>query len=91
MIQKETFMPLEFFKKSPFYGSLNGMHYRVLLKEEHLLAEIWPGPYCYDATPAEQKQSASFAFTQAGILDAIDWLNEQYVENQPLWESCPNY
>lgn len=78
MIKKETFMPLQFFKKEAFTGSIKGMRYRVAESGEELEAVVYPGPYCYEATPREQKTRKTFPFSQEGIDQAVDWINEQF-------------
>ena len=38
---------------------------------------IWPEPFCFVKTPAEQKTTKHFPLTQEGCLEAVAWLNEQ--------------
>ena len=47
---------------------------------------IWPEPYCFAKTEEEKKQRKEFEFSASGVEMAADWLNEQYVEQKPLWE-----
>ena len=39
---------------------------------------IWPEPFCFVKTPAEQKTTKQFPLTQEGCLEAVAWLNEQH-------------
>ena len=78
MIKKETFMPIQFFKKEAFTGSMKGMRYRVAESGEELEAVVYPGPYCYEVTPQEQKTRKTFPFSQEGIDQAVDWINDQF-------------
>ena len=39
---------------------------------------IWPEPFCFVKTPAEQKITKQFPLTQEGCLEAVAWLNEQH-------------
>ena len=78
MINRSDLVPLNYYKKEPFYGSYQGMRYRVTKSEDILLATVWPEPYNYDSTPDEKKHSAEFEFTQEGVIQAYQWLDEQY-------------
>ena len=71
-------LPLQFIKKSPFYGSYKGMRYVLQKKEDALEACIYPEPYAYDATPEEKKTYYTFDFSDAGYEEAIDLLNRVY-------------
>lgn len=46
---------------------------------------IWPQPFCFDKTPDEQKSEKSFEFTSEGLAQAVDWLNERYVNEKKRW------
>ncbi|MDW2796021.1 GNAT family acetyltransferase [Clostridium boliviensis] len=85
MLDKETFVPIQFFKKEAYTGSMNGMRYRIKKEEEGLEAAVYPQPFCYEATPDEKKIKAVFPFSVEGREQAINWINEQYVEKQDLW------
>jgi len=86
MLNKDTFVPIQFFKKEAYTGSMNGMRYRVAKEEEEFSAVVYPEPYCYEATPEEQKIRTCFPFTEEGRGQAVDWINEQYEENRTAWE-----
>lgn len=60
MIQRKDLFSIPFYNKTQYTGSNLGMRYRI---EKHveddsttLLATWWPGPYCFTATPDEQKK-----------------------------------
>lgn len=86
MIEKETFVPIQFFLKEGYTGSMKGMRYRVIKKEEQLEAAVYPGPYCYEKTPEELKKKEMFPFTEEGLSQVVDWINGQYVQNKEYWE-----
>ncbi|WP_312442663.1 GNAT family acetyltransferase [Lacrimispora sp.] len=86
MLNKDTFVPIQFFKKEAYTGSMKGMRYRVKKEEEELSAVVYPEPYCYEATPEEQKIRAAFPFTEEGRGEVVDWINGQYEEKRPVWE-----
>ncbi|WP_077611860.1 GNAT family acetyltransferase [Clostridium sp. Marseille-P2415] len=85
MLEKETFVPIQFFKKEIYTGSMKGMRYRVKKGDEGLEAFVYPEPYCYEATPEEQKIKAVFPFSEEGREQAVDWINRQYEEKQTIW------
>lgn len=80
----EKMLPFQFIKKSPFYGSCQGMNYRIIKKGEKLEACVFPGPYNYIKTSEEQKEYKIFDFSEKGYDAAIAWLNEKYAER--TWE-----
>ena len=41
-----------------------------------LTAFIWPEPFCFEVTSDEKKGSKQFDFSEEGLCEAIDWLNE---------------
>lgn len=87
MLKKETFVPIQFFKKEAYTGSMNGMRYRVNKIEEGLEAVVYPEPYCYEATPDEQKTKTVFDFSDEGLEQIVNWINQQYEEKLDLWKS----
>lgn len=90
MIEKEKFHVFNYVKKEEYCASMDGMRYMLKKKEvedgSRLEVIIWPEPYCYAKTPDENKQRIEFAFSEAGVEEAADWLNEQYSQQKPLWE-----
>lgn len=81
MLERKDVMPISFLKKENFTGGNNGMRFRMekssLEEESVLLVTAWPEPYCYDATPDEQKVKETFPFTEEGIISGVKWLNSQ--------------
>ncbi|MCM1158230.1 MAG: hypothetical protein NC300_09320 [Bacteroidales bacterium] len=85
----------------PYLGSHRGMRFRLarnpmedvaLMPEEKkgdavFEATIWPEPFCYEATPEEQKTTKTFPFNPEGKEQMIDWLNEQYEARYEEWEA----
>jgi hypothetical protein len=89
MVEKRNMMPLAFFQKEPYTGSTEGMRYRIAKEVEKkeneevsfLEAVVYPEPYCYEATPEEDKIRKRFPFTQESLEDVRNWLNET-IENK---------
>lgn len=75
-------LPLQFIKKSPFYGSYKGMRYALRKKEEALEVCVYPEPYAFDATPEENKKYVAFEFSDDGYEKALDFLNHEYETGQ---------
>lgn len=86
MLKKETFVPIQFFKKEVYTGSMKGMRYRVSKDDQEFEAVVYPQPYCYEATPEEQKIRAVFPFSEEGREQVVDWINKQYEENLTMWK-----
>lgn len=90
MIDKEKFHVLNYIKKEEYTGSMKGMRYMLKKKdmeeEARLEVIIWPEPLGYAKTAENKKQRIEFTFNQEGLEEAVDWLNEQYVNQKALWD-----
>ncbi len=84
MLERKNILSLEFIRMTPYHGSFEGLRFRLEKTEENgemrLLAWAWPEPYAFDHTAEEEKKKNSFSFDEAGILDAVDWLNRMHGE-----------
>lgn len=82
MLKREDFLSLNFVKKEDFTGSHKGMrfmlHQETVEEEKKLKVYIWSEPFGFDATPDEEKLSECFVFSEEGLAQAIDWMNERY-------------
>lgn len=82
MLSREDFLSLNFVKKEDFTGSHKGMrfmlHQEPVEDEKKLKVYIWGEPFGFEATPDEEKRSALFEFSEKGLGEAIDWMNENY-------------
>lgn len=90
MVVREELLALEFYKSRPFKGSDKGIRYMVQnvkkkLSEDEageeinlLKAYIWPEPFCFEATNDNLKQSSEFPFSEEGLCQAIEWINENH-------------
>ena len=67
-------------KKERFCGSHGNMRYMLCKAEEQLQSSVYPEPYCWEATPEDQKESKLFELSDEGIRQAVDWINEKYEE-----------
>lgn len=93
MIERKDLLALNFYKKSPFFGSLKNMHYKIERiavgenDEESFAFKVtyWPGPYILAKTADTLKQEAQFPFSEEGLCQAVDFLNEQYEKQKELW------
>lgn len=88
MIDLSGMISIPFLKKSRFSGSYCGMRYLLekgeravaggTVTEPAIRAVIWPEPYNYEATAGEKKHGRDFPFSEAGIEEAVKWLNEEH-------------
>lgn len=103
MIERKDLFSIPFYKKTHFSGSYLGMRYRIERIEHpsteevkdttpenvtRFLVTVFPGPYCYDVVPEEEKTSAEFEFSETGLCDVCDWLNEQYNSQIEKWKNA---
>ncbi len=107
-MQRSDLLALDFYKKSPFKGSIQGMCYMVTGKirdEElpegseakpkklyHFEVCLWPGPLNFEKTNAELKQYRSFPervgnFFEEDLVAVAEYINAQYEEQKPLWDT----
>lgn len=90
MIDKDRFHVLNYVKKEEYTGSMDGMRYMLKKKtvgeEARLEVIIWPEPLGYARTPEKKKQRMEFEFSNAGLEQAVDWMNEQYEVQSALWK-----
>lgn len=83
MLTREDFLSLNFVKKEDYAGSYQGMRYMLHMavteeEEKKLQVYLWPEPYCFEATPDGEKIDQLFDFSESGLQQAIDWMNERY-------------
>lgn len=82
VIDAEHFNHLNYIKKEPLTGSMNGMRYmlkkRTEGEESYMEGIVWPEPLGYAKTPEDQKTRERFTLDAEGMAAAVDWLNEMY-------------
>lgn len=82
MLTRDAFLSLNFVEKEDFTGSYQGMrfmlHQETVEDEKKLKVCVWGEPFGFDATPDEQKLSELFSFSEEGLEQAINWMNERY-------------
>lgn len=90
MLTRGDFLSLNFVKKEDFTGSHKGMrfllHQETVDEEKKLKVYLWSEPFGFDATPDDEKISELFEFSENGLSNAIEWMNEKYetISRQPL-------
>ena len=97
MIERKDVLSIPYLQKAVFTGSYEGLRFRFAVTKKELpvgdkeekgkevqALEItaWEAPYGFDATSEEKKQRIETEFSEEGIQQGIDWLNE-------LWEKEP--
>ena len=83
MIDRGRLLSLGYYKKAAsFTGSDKNKRYRIeKFREEEsevdqLKATIWPGPFSFENTPDESKQSKLAEFSEDGLLELVSWMNK---------------
>jgi len=92
MIERKDILSIPYLKKTTFTGSYQGMRFRFALikneEEQHLEVCAWDAPYAYDFTEEEKKQRKDVEFSEAGIQEGIDWLNELWQQEPERWKKA---
>lgn len=68
------------YKKTRYTGSFHSMRYLLALKDGQISATIYPGPYCFEVTPDDEKETKLFEYSPEGLTETVDWLNQRYDE-----------
>ena len=76
MIRDDLFS-FAFLRKQAFFGSFRGMRYRIAKEGDELIVSIWPEPFAWAYTPEEEKEQASFPFSEEGYEQAKDFLENR--------------
>ena len=91
MIDKKL-IPYGGLKKEPFSGSHNGMRYFFRgddgKNSTTFTVYIYPAPWCFEQTPEEERESASFPLSDEGMDQAIAWLFERYDAEKDRWAAA---
>lgn len=67
-------LSINFLKKENYSGSHNGTRFYLTASDGHLRACTYPEPWCFEATPEDQKNWKEFDFTQEGLKEAVAWI-----------------
>lgn len=79
-------LSLKALKKESCSGSYQGMRYYLTGRDDIIDVYIYPEPWCFNATPDENKIKKEFPFSQDGLNNAVDWINDSYSQNSEKWE-----
>ena len=94
MIDRHDILSMEYLKKTEFTGSHQGMRYRLegISAEDgkRLKVTIWPEPFNFFNTPAEENESREFSFDEDGVTDAVAWMNDRLFEEKDRWARAGN-
>lgn len=97
MITQDDILPFGRYKYAqPVTGSCNGMRYKIVHPkpsegEENLIyVDVWPGPWCYEATDEENITKNSFEYSREGYDRMLAYLNELYDSRREEWEQKEN-
>lgn len=69
-------LSINFLKKENYTGSHAGIRYYLSSSDDKIKACIYPEPWCFEATPDEDKIWREFPFSLEGLSDAIEWISE---------------
>lgn len=93
MINREDILSMEYLKKTEFTGCHRGMRYRLEGAQDtegkkQLLCTVWPEPFNFVTTPEEEKERRTFSFDEAGVTDAVAWMNDRLSAERDRWENA---
>ncbi|MCQ2499074.1 MAG: hypothetical protein MJ133_08815 [Lachnospiraceae bacterium] len=91
MLNRDNFNIFNYIKKEEYIGSMDGMRYMLRKAGDEMEVVIWPEPYSYAHTSEDLKIKKMFPFSNDGVLEACDYLNEQYISQKELWELSKKY
>ena len=77
MLNVKDVLSLEFYKKSPFHGSLDGIRYRIEKDDDGLKCTMWPEPYSYDSTDKSLMEEYIASFDEEGLSDIVRHINDK--------------
>lgn len=88
MIDKRL-VPFGGLKKEPFSGSHHGMRYFMQgddgKSSTTFTVYVYPEPWCFEQTPEDQRESASFPLSDEGLDQAVEWLWERFESEKERW------
>lgn len=88
MIDKKL-IPYAGLKKEPFSGAHHGMRYFFRGDDGKASTTftvfIYPEPWCFEATPDDEKEQANFPLSDEGMDQAIVWLRERFETEKSKW------
>ncbi len=90
MIQRHELFHMPFYKKTKFTGSYEGMRYLIRSEKENedtfFMAYVYPGPYNFEHVAEEELIQERFPFSEEGLDQICDWLNQQYEKKPEEWK-----
>lgn len=78
----------KFLKKETFSGSHRGMRYTIKKGAESLTVHVYSEPWSFENTPSEEQLIKEFAFSDEGVKEAIQWLEELYAAHRRFWDDA---
>lgn len=76
-------------KKEKVVGEVQDGDQVKPVKENVLLVTVWPEPFNFFNTPAEEKTEREFLFHEDGVVDAIAWMNDLLFAQKERWDNAP--
>lgn len=81
MTNLDDLLSLEFYKKSPYFGSDGELRFKIEKREDALVIETWKGPMNYETTKEEKKEHEE-PFTNEGLQAICDFINNHELSNK---------
>ena len=72
-----------------FSGSYKGMRFFMkTYDKENITVYVYPEPYSFEHTKEELKETITFPYTEEGVDQCINWLNEKYEKDKTIFCRC---
>lgn len=68
-------LSINFLKKENYTGSHAGSRYYLSGADDKIKVCIYPEPWCFEATPDDDKTWNEFPFSPEGLEDALEWID----------------
>lgn len=76
---KHSMLKISYLNKLPFKGSFQGVRYIFKKTDDNKLRLCtYPDEFCFEKTDDALKKYYEFDYSENGIQNAIDFLNEEY-------------
>ena len=78
----------KFLKKETFCGSHCGMRYTIKKTDNGIIVFVYAEPWSFEKTPEDKRLVQEFDFSDDGVANAVQWLENTYITNRKFWDTA---
>ena len=78
----------KFLKKESYSGSYRGMRYTLKKGDEGILVYVYSEPWSFETTPEDERLTKECPYSDDGVNEAVEWLNNLYKEHRKFWDDA---